>query len=260
MTNQRALTRVREDLAAGRRSAAVRRLRAALAANPADREAYRLLTEIHRNEGNAAEAGRWGYLTGDATDEEIAAFERIHPQPWVRLRLLGQSLDPQRLPGDLARTRLAALHEQASEATIPIQRPAGVPGQVGSRPGAGRGDVAAGRGAAATQRQLPKQRRSPGVEWPAEPSRAAAVPGSRSRPRWLPTAARRRAAGSEPSPERTRSRAALTRNYLLLAMLIVVGGGGSLGAVVWVRAIFGIDNWLSPVEAIISAVRRAFGS
>jgi Family of unknown function (DUF6584) len=127
MTNARALSRVRRDLAAGHPRAAVRRLRTMLAADPSDLEVYRLLSEVNRTVGNSAEAGRWGYLTGDATDEEMAAFERAHPQPWIRLQLLGWQGSPETLPDQGARARLAHLHDLVSQTTIPIQRQAARP-------------------------------------------------------------------------------------------------------------------------------------
>jgi hypothetical protein len=99
-----------------------------LAADPGDLEVYRLLAEIHRTEGNAAEAGRWGYLTGNATDAEVAEFERAHPQAWVRLQLLGWSGDPALLPSDAARTRLAALQHQVTQSTVPLTASAGYRG------------------------------------------------------------------------------------------------------------------------------------
>lgn len=167
MTKERTLSRVREDLAAGRRGVAVRRLRALLAADPGDLEPYRLLTEVYRSAGNAAEAGRWGYLTGDASTEEIQAFERAHPQPWARLRLLGKSLDPARLPA-AARVRLTELQRQATEVTIPIQHPG-----VGSR-------------------AVPGTRTAP---------RAGTTPGSATRPSAVPAASAAAPSGVETGTE-----------------------------------------------------------
>ena len=122
MKNARALSRVRRDLAAGHPRAAVRRLRTMLAASPGDLEVYGLLAEVHRTVGNAAEAGRWGYLTGDVTEDEIAAIERAHPQPWIRLQLLGWPGGPEGLTDEAARARLTRLHQLVSQTTVPLQQ------------------------------------------------------------------------------------------------------------------------------------------
>ncbi|MBN1171315.1 MAG: hypothetical protein JXA67_04000, partial [Micromonosporaceae bacterium] len=124
MTNARALARVHRDLAAGHPRAAARRLRTMLARDPNNIEIYRLLASIHRLLGDPAEAGRWGFLTDDVTEVEIAAFERAHPQAWIRLRLLGWSGDPAKLPSDACRARLAVLSREVAECTIPTQREA----------------------------------------------------------------------------------------------------------------------------------------
>jgi hypothetical protein len=251
MTNDRALTLVRQDMAAGRHSAAIRRLRAMLASDPGDAMAYRLLTEIHRADGNLAEAGRWGYLSGDATPEEIEAFERVHPQPWVRIRLLGRSIDPARLPDDAARARLTELHQQVTEATIPLQ----------SR-GTTRQTVSSQRSSTPPNfgNRIPTQRTEMGSRsGPAQTQPAPTHPaGGR-----FDTALRRlfwsrRARFDRPRPRRHYSLAVSTRNYLLLGLMIVGGIAGSLATVAGIRAIFGITNWFSPVDAILEAIGRLF--
>lgn len=247
MTSDRALTLVRQDMAAGRHNAAIRRLRAMLASDPGDIVAYRLLTEIHRAIGNPAEAGRWGFLSGDATLEEIEAFERAHPQPWVRIRLLGKTIDPARLPNETARTRLAELHQQVTEATIPLQSrrtphqtASSSPGSTPRHPG----------------NRIPTQRA--GLESPSGSTEANRPIGGRfdavlRRLFWS-----RRARFDRPRPLRPHSLAVSTRNYLLLGLMIVGGVAGSLAAVAGVRAIFGITNWFAPVEAILEAIGRLF--
>lgn len=250
MTNDRALTLVRQDMAAGRQNAAIRRLRAMLASDPGDAVAYRLLTEIHRAAGDLAEAGRWGYLTGDATPEEVEAFECAHPQPWVRIRLLGKSLDPNRLPDATARARLASLHQQVTEATIPLQhsRGGGTRPATSTQPATSTSPYQSAR--------VPAQRGSQGEQpWTAsrgagrQPTEAAAS-GSRRFPRWSPTRA--------VAALRDKLLAAGAWNYLLLALLIVGGVAGSLIAVAGVRAIFGVKHWFAPVQAILEAIGRLF--
>jgi hypothetical protein len=104
-----------------------------LAADPGNLEIYRLLAEIHRDVGNPAEAGRWGFLTGEATDAEIEAFELAHPQPWIRLQLLGWPGGPDGIEDDSARARLVHLQELVGQVTIPLQRRPGRSAAVASR-------------------------------------------------------------------------------------------------------------------------------
>ncbi len=106
------LARVQNDLARGRTQLATQRLRTFLATEPHDIEVRRTLASIYRGTGNLSEAGRWGYLTGDVRPEEIAAFERTNPSPWLQLRLLQFTADPKILCED-ARARLMSLAEDA---------------------------------------------------------------------------------------------------------------------------------------------------
>lgn len=270
MKNERALIRVRQDLASGRHGSAVRRLRAMLAADPSDASAYRLLTEVYRQLGNPEEAGRWGYLTGDATAEEVAAFERAHPQPWVRLRLLGKDVDPRRLPSDAARDRMVELRQQAAEVTVPIQR-----GRVrapGAEPGAiARSPMRRGKPDSKIQMVIPAQRRPAPLRAPAPHPAAAAPQPVRAMPRIARAANVRGIAGLRAAAgrlgrrtrylagERRLSRTRSIRNYLVLGMLIIMGGLGSLVTVAAIRAMFGIRNGFAPIEAIFAAIGRLFG-
>jgi len=106
------LARVRDDLAHGRTSQAARRLRTFLAVEPHDLEIRRTLASIYRQTGDLAEAGRWAYLSDDLRPDEMAAFERANPSPWLQLRLLQFTADPQVLP-KVARIRLMVLVEDA---------------------------------------------------------------------------------------------------------------------------------------------------
>jgi len=109
------LTRVREDLESGHTYLATQRLRTLVSIDPEDFEIFRMLADVYRRTGNAVEAGRWGFLLDDATDEEIEAFERAHPWPWVRLRLIRWMGDPEKVPSESGRERLQALIEQVRE-------------------------------------------------------------------------------------------------------------------------------------------------
>jgi hypothetical protein len=105
----REMTRIRREMAAGRSQVAARRLQTLAAMDPADREVHDLLVQIHREHGDLAGAGRWGFLTDAATPEEISAFELAHPCPWVRLRLLRWSGEPEAVESPIGRARLMAL-------------------------------------------------------------------------------------------------------------------------------------------------------
>jgi hypothetical protein len=112
------LARVKSDLAHGRTHIAIQRLRTLIAIDPDDLEVREALASVYRMTGNLQEAGRWSFLAVRVVPEEIAAFERANPQPWLRLRLLRYSADPFRLSPP-ARDRLLALAERASETGPP---------------------------------------------------------------------------------------------------------------------------------------------
>lgn len=96
------LARVKSDLALGHTNLAIRRLRTLIATDPGDLEVRALLASVYRQTGNLVEAGRWGYLSDDLRPAELAAFERAHPSPWMRLRLL-------RIPDRMVGAPVAAL-------------------------------------------------------------------------------------------------------------------------------------------------------
>jgi hypothetical protein len=114
------LARVRADLAIGHTHVAIRRLRTLHAVIPADLEVRGLLAAVYRSTGNPVEAGRWGFLTNESRDDELAAFARANPDPWLRLRLLHFGGDPVGLPADAAR-RLLALADEAERSGPPAQ-------------------------------------------------------------------------------------------------------------------------------------------
>jgi hypothetical protein len=113
------LAQVKRDLAAGQTYLATQRLRTLVASNPGDLELHRLLASVYRQTGNLAEAGRWGFLTDEVRPAELAAFARVHANPWSRLRLLRWSGDPAALPNDTIRERLAILVEEADASGPP---------------------------------------------------------------------------------------------------------------------------------------------
>jgi hypothetical protein len=106
------LARVKSDLDQGYTFLATRRLRTYLANQPHDLEIRAVLADVYRQTGNLVEAGRWSFLTAEVRPEELAAFERANPSPWLRLRLLQFSADPAILPQP-AQDRLRVLTVQA---------------------------------------------------------------------------------------------------------------------------------------------------
>jgi hypothetical protein len=113
------VARVKSDLDLGHTHIAIQRLRTLHAVDPDDLEVHQLLASIYRQTGNQVEAGRWAFLTNDLHEDELAAFERANPDPWLRLRLIGWSNDTGLLPNDAARDRLVSLREQAQQAGPP---------------------------------------------------------------------------------------------------------------------------------------------
>jgi hypothetical protein len=118
------LARVKVDLTLGRTHLARQRLRTLLAIDPDDLEVRELLAGVYRQTGNLVEAGRWAYLSPQLRAEELTAFERAHPSPWLRLRLLRFTGDLADLP-PAARHRLRALRAEAERVGPPPvwQRP-----------------------------------------------------------------------------------------------------------------------------------------
>lgn len=113
------LARVKQDLALGHTYTATQRLRTLLAIEPEDLELRRMLASVYRQTGNLVEAGRWAFLTDDVSPEELLAFERANPDPWLRLRLLRWEADESALPDPGARERLRTLTAAAAEAGPP---------------------------------------------------------------------------------------------------------------------------------------------
>ncbi|HLL66578.1 MAG TPA: bacterial transcriptional activator domain-containing protein [Micromonosporaceae bacterium] len=234
----REIAKIRKEVAAGQHRAAARRLQTLVAVDPTDDEAYQLLVQIHRQAGDAAGAGRWGFLTDHATPDEIAAFEQLHPSPWVRLRLLRWTGDPAQVPSRTGRDRLIALIRLADQ-----MPPAGTgDGPDHPTPAAQRHPhVPAARAPMAMERvSAPPEAPLAPPPPPTEPGEQAAAParGSAAVPskRQLRKAARRE--------ERLRRRelrrevrASTWISLVMITILIALGVLGSLGAVHTIRSI-----------------------
>lgn len=113
------LARVKQDLALGHTYTATQRLRTLVAIHPDDLELREMLATVYRQTGNLAEAGRWAFLCADISPEELLAFERANPDPWLRLRMLRWAGDASVLPTDAARARLTSLMDAARRAGPP---------------------------------------------------------------------------------------------------------------------------------------------
>ncbi|MEV8515893.1 DUF6584 family protein [Dactylosporangium sp. NPDC051484] len=109
------LAKVAADLRRGHTHQAMQRLASLTAAYPDDLDLRAERAALYRQVGNVGEAGRWGFLTEDATDTEIAAFEKAHPGAWMRLLVLKFNTDPADKLGPRASARLARLIEQAGQ-------------------------------------------------------------------------------------------------------------------------------------------------
>jgi hypothetical protein len=112
------LARVKADLVHGRTQIAIQRLRTLVAIDPDDLAVRETLASVYRLTGNLVEAGRWSFLADEVVPEEIAAFERATPTPWLRLRMLRYSGDPGTLSA-AARDRLVQLAELTKQTGQP---------------------------------------------------------------------------------------------------------------------------------------------
>jgi hypothetical protein len=113
------LARVKQDLALGHTYTATQRLRTLVAIDPDDLELRRMIATVYRQTGNLVESGRWGFLNSDVSVDELIAFERANPDPWLRLRMLRWEGEQSELPDDAARTRLRELTVAADRAGPP---------------------------------------------------------------------------------------------------------------------------------------------
>ncbi len=108
------LARVEADLRRGHSHPAMQRLASLTAAYPDDLDVRAARAALYRQVGNVVEAGRWGFLTEDASGSELAAFDRAYPAAWARLRALRLVADPTDRIGPAARARLNRLTTQAA--------------------------------------------------------------------------------------------------------------------------------------------------
>lgn len=72
------------------------------------------LAEVYRVLGDAAQAGRWSYLSEERDEAEIAAFERAYRTPLARLTALNWSGGEAAAATPTARERLVALQSAAN--------------------------------------------------------------------------------------------------------------------------------------------------
>jgi hypothetical protein len=109
------LVRVGRDLAQGHTYLALQRLASLTVSYPDDLNVRARRAEVNRRIGHFAEAGRWGFLTDDVTERDLAAFERAWPKATSRLAVL--RLQPERdlVLGERAQQRLASLLDAACE-------------------------------------------------------------------------------------------------------------------------------------------------
>jgi len=113
------LARVKQDLALGHTYTATQRLRTLIAIHPDDLELRLMLATVYRQTGNLVESGRWSFLTGEVSADELVAFERANPDPWLRLRMLRWDRPESDLPDESARSRLRELTLVAERAGPP---------------------------------------------------------------------------------------------------------------------------------------------
>lgn len=101
------LRRVDDDLAIGHTHLAVNRLTMAAKAAPRDLGLRTRLAALHRQTGNWAEAGRWGYFEESVDERSREAFEKAWRDPRARRKAL--RWDRSEDDPALVRTRLDAL-------------------------------------------------------------------------------------------------------------------------------------------------------
>lgn len=111
MVKAHTLARVDADIDQGRTHLAAQRLTSLIRADPGDLDLRVRRAAVSRRVGDTTEAGRWGFLTEEAAESEITAFERSYSDPWRRLRSLRLRDDLTDSLGPQGRHRLASLVE-----------------------------------------------------------------------------------------------------------------------------------------------------
>ncbi|MEU4619784.1 DUF6584 family protein [Actinoplanes sp. NPDC023801] len=125
MAKSETLAKVDLDLQRGHTHLAAQRLHSLIAADRLDLSLRARLAAVHRRTGNLAEAGRWGYLTEEATPAELMAFAKAHRRSaGDQLRALLLHGESPRPLGPVAEARLAELIRRAG---TPQVRPTPAP-------------------------------------------------------------------------------------------------------------------------------------
>jgi hypothetical protein len=116
------LTRVEQDLAAGRRTLARQRLRGLVGTYPERLDLRTRLAELYRADGDLAQAGRWSYLSPSPSEHELAAFEHAHRLDLVgMMRALNWAGGEATAPSEEVASRLRSLRERAeAQANGPV--------------------------------------------------------------------------------------------------------------------------------------------
>ncbi|WP_433790442.1 DUF6584 family protein [Actinoplanes sp. CA-252034] len=126
MAKLEVLAKVDADLERGHTHLAAQRLNSLISADLYDLDLRARLAAVHRRTGNAAEAGRWGYLTEDVTPAELTAFAKAYYRSASdQLRALTLRGETPRGLGPLAEARFADLVDRASS---PAASPHSAPG------------------------------------------------------------------------------------------------------------------------------------
>ncbi|TDB70092.1 DUF6584 family protein [Micromonospora sp. KC721] len=107
------------ELHLGHYRPAMQRLASLTAAYPDDLDLRARRAALHRQVGNLVDVGRWGFLTVDATPDEIAAFDKAHSGAWARLLASKVKAGPADQLGPVASARLAQLIQQAGQEAQP---------------------------------------------------------------------------------------------------------------------------------------------
>jgi hypothetical protein len=116
MPLDRTLARVDDDLVAGRHALARQRLRGLVGSFPQRLELRERLAAMYRREGDAAQAGRWSYLTEAADPVELDAFERAYNHDAVKMmKALTWRGSEDDASTEWARGRLRALRTRAEK-------------------------------------------------------------------------------------------------------------------------------------------------